>query len=260
MRHRPGNPTLVPVPPPAPVQLSAHRCLTRQAVDRALALDVDFVEFDVERCADGTLVVFHDSVVEVGGEEVPLDSLSLDALRAVVPDLMLYDEVLDALAGRRRAHLDLKFVGSCAEATARAVERLGADNLVVTTLDDDAVREVRDWAEAHGHPDLLVGLSLGRRVTGFPVWRQLRVRASEVWPHLRYRQSRANLVVAHHWLARAGVAGFARRRRLPLLVWTIDTPRSLRYWLRPGRAFLVTTNRPEEALAVRGRRTARMWG
>lgn len=241
-----------------PVLLSAHRCLTREAVEHALSLDVEFVEFDVERCADGTLVVFHDSVVEVAGEEVPLATLTLDELRAVVPDLMLYDEVLDLLAGRRRAHLDLKFVGSCAEATARAVDRLGTDNLVVTTLDDAAVREVRDWAEAHGHDDLLVGLSLGRKVTGFPVWRQLRVRASEVWPHLRYRQSRANVVVAHHWLARAGLAGFARRRRMPLLVWTIDTPGSLHHWLRPGRAWLVTTNRPQEALAVRARRTGRM--
>ncbi|MEV7429216.1 glycerophosphodiester phosphodiesterase [Nocardioides sp. NPDC092400] len=234
------------------VQLSAHRCLTRAAVERALALDVDFVEFDVERCGDGTLVVFHDSVVEVDGEEVELASMTVAELRSVVPDLLLYDEVLDALAGNRRAHLDLKFVGSCAEATARAVDRLGAENLVVTTLDDDAVREVRDWAEAQGI-DLLVGLSLGRKVTGFPVWRQLRVRASEVWPHLRYRQSRANVVVAHHWLARAGLAGFARRRGMPLLVWTIDTPRSLEHWLRPGRAWLVTTNRPEEALGVRER-------
>nr|WP_242679816.1 glycerophosphodiester phosphodiesterase [Nocardioides sp. IC4_145] len=249
---------MVPVTRPAPVQLSAHRCLTRAAVDQALALDVDFVEFDVERCGDGTLVVFHDSVVEVAGEEVALGSMTVDELRAAVPDLMTYDEVLDALAGRRRAHLDLKFVGSCAEATARAVERLGGDNLIVTTLDDESVREVRDWAEANGLPDLLVGLSLGRKVTGFPVWRQLRVRASEVWPHLRYRQSRANLVVAHHWLARAGLAGFARRRRMPLLVWTIDTPGSLRHWLRPGRAWLVTTNRPQEALAIRGRRTGRI--
>lgn len=240
-----------------PVQLSAHRCLTRADVERALSLDVDFVEFDVERCGDGALVVFHDAAVEIDGEDVPLASLTLAALRAVVPDVLSYDDVLDALVGRTRAHVDLKFVGDCAGATARAVERLGAENLVVTTLDDPAVKEVRAWADEHGH-DLLVGLSLGRKVTGFPVWRQLRVRASEVWPHLRYRQSRANVVVAHHWLARAGLAGFARRRRLPLLVWTIDTPRSLRYWTRPGRAWLVTTNRPEEALAIRGRRTGRM--
>jgi glycerophosphoryl diester phosphodiesterase len=37
-----------------------------------------------------------------------------------------------------------------------------------------------------------------------------------------------------------------------LLVWTVDDPVSLRYWLRPGRAWLVTTNVPGRALALRG--------
>jgi glycerophosphoryl diester phosphodiesterase len=245
------------------VLVSAHRCLTRTEVERALALDVEFVEFDVQRCGDGTFVLFHHAVVEIDGSDVPLADLSLDGLFAVVPDVLLYDEVLDLLAGTgKRAHLDLKFLSPDpayeltsttyeVAAVARAVQRLGATNLVVTTLDDRSVKAVRDWADVLGH-DLLVGLSLGRGVTGFPVWRQIKVRASEVWPHVRYRQSRANVVVAHHWLARLGVARFARRRRLPLLVWTVNTEDSLRHWLRPGRAWLVTTNEPELALRVRG--------
>ncbi|WP_435743705.1 glycerophosphodiester phosphodiesterase [Nocardioides sp. SYSU DS0663] len=239
-----------------PVLLSAHRCLTRDQVERAIDLDVDFVEFDVQRCGDGGLVVFHDDVVEVDGHEVPLATMTEAELRAVVPGLLGYHDVLGLLGGRVGAHLDLKFVDGCAEATARAVEAFGTEDLVVTTLDDQAVKDVRGWADAHGY-DLKVGLSLGRKVTGFPVWRQVRVRASEVWPHLRYRQSRANVVVAHHWLARAGLAGFARRRRMPLLVWTVDTPGSLRYWMRPGRAWLVTTNHPEHALGIRERRDQR---
>ena len=52
----------------------------------------------------------------------------------------------------------------------------------------------------------------------------------------------------------SGVAGFARRARLPLLVWTVDHPLLLRYWLRPGRAWMVTTNRPELALSIRDAR------
>jgi glycerophosphoryl diester phosphodiesterase len=247
------------------VLVSAHRCQTRADVERALALDVEFVEFDVQRCGDGTFVLFHDAVVEIDGSDVPLADLSLDGLFAVVPDILLYDEVLALLAaGGKRAHLDLKFVSPDAayeltsttyevDAVARAVLRLGAANLVVTTLDDRSVKAVRDWADVLGH-DLLVGLSLGRGVTGFPVWRQIKVRASEVWPHVRYRQSRANVVVAHHWLARLGVARFARRRRLPLLVWTVNTEDALRHWLRPGRAWLVTTNEPELALRVRAER------
>ena len=92
---------------------------------------------------------------------------------------------------------------------------LGAGYLLVTTNEDKAVRAVRDWADAEGH-ELLVGLSLGRSVRGLPWSKQVRVRVSELLPRLRYQESRANLVVAKHILARLGVAAFARRRHLPL--------------------------------------------
>ena len=109
---------------------------------------------------------------------------------------------------------------------------------------------MRDWAEAEGL-DLLVGLSLGRRVRGLPLLRQLSIRLSELRPRARYVESRANLVVAKHTIARFGVAAFARRRGLPLLVWTVDTADSLQYWMKPGRAWLVTSNNPELALTAR---------
>jgi len=212
--------------------VSAHRCLTRADIESAIALGAEFVEFDVQRCADGSLVLHHDPV-----EVAPTGALG-------------YDEALDLLAGRARAHLDLKFEGDEVPAVARAVERLGTDHLLVTTLHDDAVRAVRDWADAEGHP-LEVGLSLGRGVGGFPLWEAFKVRTSEIWPGVRYRHSGANVVVAHHWLARIRLRRFARRHGLPLVVWTVDTPNSLRYWMRPGRAWLVTTNQPALALRLR---------
>ncbi len=260
-----------------PVLVSAHRCgagedrhleNTLPALEAALALEVDFVEFDVQRCADGTFVLFHDDEVEVDGRRTPLVDLLPSQLEAVAGPVLGYEEVLAALAGRCRAHIDLKFTSPSAayvdaatthevRAARRAVEVLGADNLVVTTLEDASVRAVRDWADDAGL-DLLVGLSLGRSVRGLPVVRQVRTRWSELRPHLRLSGSRANLVVAKHTLARLGVAAYARRRGLPLLVWTVDTERSLRYWMRPGRAWLVTSNRPGVALDVRARAAARM--
>lgn len=222
-----------------PVLISAHRCLTRDALEHAIAIGADYVEFDVQRCADGSLVLHHD----------PVD--------VAPPDAVTYDEALELLAGRTRVHLDLKFTGDgVVEATAEAVRHLGTDRLVVTTLDDRSVAAVRAWSDVHA-PALLVGLSLGRGVKGFPLARQLKVRASEVWPHVRYRHSRANVVVAHHTLARFAVARFARQRGLPLLVWTVDTEPSLRYWTRSGRAWLVTTNNPDVALRLR--RPDRIW-
>ncbi|GAA1995941.1 glycerophosphodiester phosphodiesterase [Nocardioides kribbensis] len=263
-----------------PVLVSAHRCgaggdreleNTRPALEQALALDVDFVEFDVQRCADGTLVLFHDDWLWVEGRRRWVGELTFEEFAARAPHFLRYDEVLTSLVGRARAHIDLKFTSPSAAyghpaatyevaATRMAVEVLGAENLIVTTLDDKAVRAVRDWADDTGH-DLLVGLSLGRRVAGLPWARQVRIRLSELRPRTRYVRSRANLVVAKHTIARCGVAAFARRRGLPLLVWTVDTEESLHYWMRPGRAWLVTSNDPALAMEVRSayprRRAAR---
>jgi glycerophosphoryl diester phosphodiesterase len=261
------------VRPRPPVLVSAHRFgagddasqeNSRAALDASLALGVDYVEFDVQRCVDGTFVVSHSAWVQLGQDRVRISELTLPQLRVLRPDTLRYVEVLDALVGRAKAHIDLKFISPDdryddapstyeAEAARLAVERLGEAELIVTTLDDKAVRAVRDWADRAG-VELLVGLSLGRSVRGLPWHEQLRVRVSELRPQLRLRESRANLVVAKHTIARLGVAALARRRRLPLLVWTIDTDKSLRYWMKPGRAWLVTSNYPAAAL-----RTRRTW-
>lgn len=212
--------------------VSAHRCLTTADIEAAIAMGADYIEIDVQRCADGSLVLLHD----------PVD--------VAPPGTLRYADALDLLAGRARLHLDLKVHGGEVPIVEQAVARLGTDALLVTTLDDDGVRAVRDWADSEGH-DLLVGLSLGRGLHDIPVLHAIRVRLTELFPAVRYRRSGANLAVAHHWLARLHVRRFARRHGFPLLVWTVDTEDSLRYWLKPGRAWLVTTNNPDVALRLR---------
>ena len=233
------------------------------ALETSLALEVDYVEFDVHRCNDGTFVVTHDSWVAVGDHHLPIASLTPRQLEVLAGTVVRYDDVLARIGGRAKAHIDLKFTSPHeayadplasyeVAAVRRALDVLGAGYLMVTTNEDKGVRAVRDWADAEGH-ELLVGLSLGRSVRGLPWSKQVRVRVSELLPKLRYRESRANLVVAKDILARLGVAAFARRRHLPLVVWTVDSEKSLRYWLRPGRAWLVTTNQPGVALRIRER-------
>ncbi|TIC86519.1 glycerophosphodiester phosphodiesterase [Nocardioides sp. GY 10127] len=256
--------------PGRPVLVSAHRCgagddrsleNTRPALDGALAAGVDFVEVDVRRCADGTLVCFHDAHVGVEGRRRPLESLDYPTFAAAAPQHLLFEDVLRALAGRARAHVDLKLTSPEAlyarpeethevAATRLALAHLPAADVIVTTLVDESVRAVRDWADAEGH-DILVGLSLGRPVDELPWWGQLTTRLSEIRPARRVARSRANLVVAQHAIARLGAASFARHHGIPLLVWTVDTERGLRYWLRPGRAWLVTSNHPARALDLR---------
>jgi glycerophosphoryl diester phosphodiesterase len=231
------------------------------ALERSLELGVDYVEFDVQRCNDGSFVVAHDSHVIVGDHHLPISSLTPAQVEVLAGTVVGFDDVLARIRGRAKAHIDLKFTspdevyatpsGTYEVAVvSRAVDLLGEAGLIVTTQDDRTVRALREWADAEG-VDLLVGLSLGRSVRRLPWPEKVRVRISELRPRHRFTESRANLVVAKDVLARLGVAPFARRRRLPLVVWTVDSEDALRYWLRPGRAWLVTTNEPALAMKVR---------
>ena len=251
--------------------LSAHRCgagarreleNTETALELALDMDVEYVEFDVQRCGDGTLVLYHDDVVEIGDRRVPLTDLTFEQLQAVSSHFLLYEHVLERLSSRKAAHIDLKFTSpnelyaspeSTYEVAAvrTAIDIVGADNMIVTSLEDRTVKAVRQWAEEAGYPGLRVGLSLGRGMEGHRRLVVLRTRLSEFFPGPRYRDSMANLVVVNHRLARMRVASFARRHRLPMLVWTVDERADLGYWLRPGRAWMVTTNHPAVAVDVR---------
>lgn len=253
------------------VLISAHQCgagaqqsdaNTAVALAAALEIDCEYVEFDVQRTTDGHFVLFHDRHVDVDGEPRQVADVTMPELVAAVPSLMRYDEALELLKGRKRVHLDFKFVSPElaygadpdatyeVRATARAIDVLGVDNIIVTTLEDRSVASVREWAR-HTHPGLLVGLSLGRSRRGLPWRRQIVGRLSEFFPARRVKQCDANLVVAHRTLARLGVARWTSRRGLPLVVWTVDDRRGLARWLRDGRAWMVTTNYPQAASGLR---------
>ncbi|HEY0890920.1 MAG TPA: glycerophosphodiester phosphodiesterase family protein [Nocardioides sp.] len=229
-----------------PVLVSAHRCgagedtaseNTLHALERSLALGVEYVEFDLQRRDDGSLVVLHDDDGRV--------------------DVVRYDALLAALAGRAHAHVDLKFgsPGGVHEIAAvhQALDALGAGPHVVTTGRAATARALRAWADAEGR-DLLVGLAVGSGVAGLPWREQVRRRWAELFPGDRVAASRADVLVAHHLLALLTLRRLARRRGLRLLVWTPDHPLLLAYWMRRGRAWLVTTNHPARALALRAGR------
>jgi glycerophosphoryl diester phosphodiesterase len=248
---------------PATVLVSAHRGgagtqthleNTRTALEAALALGVDYIELDVRRCGDGTLVLVHDDWVLMEGRRRPLAELTFAEFASRAEHFLALEEALELLQGRAGAHLDLKFRSQGAahelDAVRHAVDVLGPEDVLVTTGHVAAIRAVRDWSDAGGLA-VRAGLTVGGSVAGRPLRTQARMRRAELRPHAPFDESRANVVVANHWLALAGVAGFARRVGLPLVVWTVDDPVSLRYWLRPGRAWLVTTNHPARALAVR---------
>jgi glycerophosphoryl diester phosphodiesterase len=231
------------------------------ALRDATELDCEYVEFDVRRCRDGVYVVHHDAALRDGDRRVPVASLTFEEFTRLADSYLVLDDALEVLRGRKKVHLDLKFLARPEAGdpvppshelalVQHVVDVMGPDDVLVTGLQDEAVAVVRAWSREH-HPDLLVGLSLSRDVGVRGLVKLLTGRLDELLPGRRLRASDANLAVCRHTQARLWGARWARRHGLPLLVWTVDDPADLRAWLGDDRAWMVTTNFPRRAVELR---------
>lgn len=98
---------------------------TLSALELAITLGVDMVEFDVRRSADGALVLLHDdSVDRTTNGEGRIEDLSLRLLRELDAgggeSIPLLEEALACLSGRAGAMIELKVRGIAADVCAKA--------------------------------------------------------------------------------------------------------------------------------------------
>lgn len=265
--------------------LSAHKAACAQtgtaantwdsltaAVQLAHDQRVDYVEIDVHRTSDGHLVIQHDQHLrphrtsksrfwrDRGYRFTDLTRAQSEDLLG--RDLVSYEDALRLFAvSDVKVHLDYKFTSPApmyaapaedayeVQAAAMALSYLGSpDKFILTTMEDQSVRAMRDWADQHS-PGTLVGLSLGRDLTTLNPIPQVRLRLTELFPTARVLRSRANLIVANHVLADARLLGWAHRHHMPVLVWTVDSISSLNRFLADPRVWMVTSNHPGRAQA-----------
>lgn len=226
-----------------------------------LADRADFIEIDLQVLGDGAVVLWHDDQAA----DRPLAALDVTEFASLAGPTPGLDTVLSMLPAHVGLHLDLKFTAGQGRRHAVAGERLevlltrlataalGPERVLVTSHEDDSVRVVAAWASAHA-PGVRTGLSLGRGLSSVRWYEMPRLLCREFLPTRRLRSAGATAVVAHRLVAhrlvaRVSAARVARRLELPLVVWTVDTPRGLRHWSR--HAWLVVTNREETVPAIR---------
>jgi glycerophosphoryl diester phosphodiesterase len=236
------------------------RPASREAYELSVATGAEYVEFDIRRTGDDALVVYHDAwagtehgVLPDGaaapGATAParLSQLSYAQLcGAAGYQVPLVCDVLAILAGRARGHLDLKETGYEDEVIKLAIDLLGPDGFVATTLEDESVAAIK-----RAFPEVTTALSLGRDLRAAPRSRWLGVRASELFPLSRVRACGADWVAVHHRLARLGVTAACHRVGIGVLVWTADTDRLIDQLVTDERIDVLVTNRPRHAVARR---------
>jgi len=251
------------------VLISAHRCGFTEigevggaedalaGIAHSAAVGADYCEFDVRRCTDGTFVIAHDP--DVDGD--PIRTLDWPAVHAGAPEVLRLEQLLAALAATGMgAHVDVKFEtsgsarrsGESWEADLLSVldEALPADRIVMTTGRRNATRAMRAWA-VERRSGLLVGMSIGSSIRGLPWAEAVRRLWGEIFPHRLFADSHADAVAAHYALAIIRLSRWTTRIGVPLLVWTVDSPRLQRKLLHDRRIWMITTNHPARAYLIR---------
>ena len=211
-----------------------------EAYQSSLETGAEYVEFDIRRTADDQLVIYHDDHVTESPQKTPLRRLSHAELSTLagyaVPRVT---DVMELIAGRAIGHLDLKDIGGEDEIIKLALEVLGPDNVVATTLEDVSVARIKEL-----FPQVRTALSLGRELPAAPTAQRIRTRMSELFPLRRIRACGADWVAVHHRLARRTVLQICARHGIGAMVWTVNDAAGIDRFLSDPRVSVLITDRP----------------
>lgn len=222
----------------------AHRGASAAAPENTLPafvlaqrLGADMIELDVQRAADGTLVVFHDATTERwDGRPRPVQHCSLAELRlldiggAEVPTL---DEVC-AFARDCGIALNVEIKqADCAAAVVALLRRYDlSQQVLVSSFYAAALRDAQQHA-----PEMARAYLMGTR-SYHPT-----TRLRELWPfsHLRRVGARAwhpsDELPFLRW-----VLPLVRRAGYGVNVWTVDTPARMRQLVAWGATGIITND------------------
>lgn len=168
---------------------------TVAAIQKGIALGVDFVEIDVRRTADGVLVALHDETLDrTTNGKGRVDRLSLAEIQTLnagngehIPTVV---EVLKTAAGETGLMLEIK-VSGIAQKTVEAVEEAGfKDPVIYASFLHDELTDVRSV-----DPEASLMVLFGRLPLA-PVARAMKYRPSHVG--LRHDTATRHLVDAFH--------------------------------------------------------------
>jgi glycerophosphoryl diester phosphodiesterase len=226
---------------------------TLHALELAVELGCDMLEFDVLDLADGTLVLAHSNdlrEVSHGAARGRVRSRDLEGLRRVAPDLPTLDEALAFCAERLPGiglQLDLKRVGIEA-ATVEAVRRHGVlERSWVSAFD---ARSLHRLAELE--PELPRSFTMPRDRFGIskrgPLAPLVRGVLGSIGASLPRRlpvlldQARAVAATLHYSIASRAAIDSAHELDAAVYVWTVDDPRLAERLVLDGADGIITND------------------
>jgi glycerophosphoryl diester phosphodiesterase len=226
---------------------------TLESFRAAIDAGVDMIEFDVLDLKGGPLVLAHsDHLDEVshGAARGRVRGQSLEALRAVAPNLPTFDEALAFFVEEAPGiglHVDLK-LRSRLDEVARAIVRHGLEER--TVIGGFHVPSLR--AVGRAAPHVRVGitypedrLSISRKPYLWPIvslgLASMRASVPLRVPRLARRVGATAVMLEHRLVTEKAVAR-AHALGLPVLAWTVDEPGDLERVVAAGVDGVITND------------------
>ena len=215
---------------------------TIESFEKAMVLGADMIEFDVRRTKDNVLIAYHDKMIQ----NHPIKELTFERMSQLARNLGFtiptVDEVLKWAKGKIKLDVELKEEGYEKEIVELVLGHFEKDRFVITSFNDASLSIIKER-----HSNIKTGLILGR---GIPSYHIL-TRFQEFFPIKRCQKAKADFLVAHVKLLRAGFLERARRSHYPVTVWTVNDEETIWKLLNDGRVSAIITDKPDLAVSLR---------
>jgi glycerophosphoryl diester phosphodiesterase len=221
---------------------------TRQTLADAERLHIDWIEVDVCRSADGTLLLRHDLALPSGRR---VGRASAAEVRREDPDVLTLDEGADVLHARPTQILvDLKDAADAATVAAWLAERADPERWAICTDDVAALQVARERAPRVARWRTLPRVPAGRgerarRITACALRGLLPARLAQLAAEVG-----AAAFSVDHWAVTPRLCAQARHLGLPVAAWTVNSAPAARRMRSAGADFLTTDRVAEMRLAL----------
>jgi glycerophosphoryl diester phosphodiesterase len=219
---------------------------SRQSIEQALKIGVDRIEFDVQRSADGDLVLVHDDHLRIdGGQKRAVRGLKAAELRELLTGLLTIDEAIELIGHNAAILIDVK-APSYQQLVIDAIRRhnLGGETAVSSTY-ANVLRDIR-----RASSDIRIGISTGHMANALPV-KSARTLVSgalqiSVPSVLAYavRAIGATDVMIQHRACSPRLVRQMHARGIKVNTWTVDQPKQIRRMIAMGVDGVIS-NRPD---------------
>jgi glycerophosphoryl diester phosphodiesterase len=218
---------------------------SRDAIEQALKIGVDRIEIDVQRSADGDLVLVHDDTFLLHGRKTPTDEITTAQLRQLLPGLLTLDELVDLNRANVPLLLDVKLPGYEPDLIA-AIRRYR----LAATASASSTHAIVLRRLHRAFPEMRLGLSTGHIATGIPyrpgrfvVSRTLRL-VTPIPLVAAMRLCGATETMIQHRVCTPRLVRTVHNSGRRVNVWTVDRPEQMRYFIDMGVDGIIS-NRPD---------------